>query len=560
MQGARSNGRHNAVLRSSGHTTQHTNRAMIFLAVVATVASVTLPCALAGAAAAAATSPSAAAAAAAGSSGREKVNFDFAFRFRLDPPPPPGPPPPPPHPPAPPIPPSALPKRLATCQHCEENVNYGTGSLKVLHTGTYTDCCTACAHYGGCKAWDWNPDGGACYLKDNASGPTKEKRWSGKMPTQVVVEQPGTAEYYIAQSAAQREEEKRSFLSMSEPSAPSHSGPGSNASEAQVGYDDSTWELVDTPHDMLINQKFDGRNSKGMAYLPRNSGWYRKHFSLPTDWKGKSVWLYIEGSFHKTFSYLNGVPLGFHQAGYTSFWLRLDNVTGVQFGGKNVLALYVDASFGTGWWYEGGGLIRHQYLVATSTTHLEPDGTWSYTVDVGTSTATVKTSAEITNHGKSVDTASIRATITDSEGASVGSSTSLPISIPVGATVMSNTSKALTGIKLWSVQTPTLYTVTVDVLSKLGGVLDTYNYSIGIRTLEYSATDGLHLNGENVKVRGFCDHSNFAGVGGAVPDRVNLYRTQMLRSVGGTEWHPLAMSDSSYLRLSHLSLALRNAS
>ena len=33
-----------------------------------------------------------------------------------------------------------------------------------------------------------------------------------------------------------------------------------------------------------------------------------------------------------------------------------------------------------------------------------------------------------------------------------------------------------------------------------------------------------------------CDHSNFAGVGGAVPDRVNLYRTQMLRSVGANAW------------------------
>ena len=66
-------------------------------------------------------------------------------------------------------------------------------------------------------------------------------------------------------------------------------------------------------------------------------------------------------------------------------------------------------------------------------------------------------------------------------------------------------------------------------------MLDSYNYSIGVRTLKYD-TKGLHINGESVKVRGFCDHSNFAGVGGAVPDRVNLYRTQMLRSVGGNAW------------------------
>ena len=56
----------------------------------------------------------------------------------------------------------------------------------------------------------------------------------------------------------------------------------------------------------------------------------------------------------------------------------MDNVTGVKYGGENVLALYCDASFGTGWWFEGGGLFRHNWLVSTDTTHLEPDGTWSY--------------------------------------------------------------------------------------------------------------------------------------------------------------------------------------
>lgn len=44
------------------------------------------------------------------------------------------------------------------------------------------------------------------------------------------------------------------------------------------------------------------------------------------------------------------------------------------------------------------------------------------------------------------------------------------------------------------------------------------------------------MNGRHVKLRGFCDHSNFGGVGSAVPDRVNLFRAQALRSVGGNAW------------------------
>ena len=40
----------------------------------------------------------------------------------------------------------------------------------------------------------------------------------------------------------------------------------------------------------------------------------------------------------------------------------------------------------------------------------------------------------------------------------------------------------------------------------------------------------------NVVVSRFCDHSNWGSVGNAVPDRINFFRAQMLRSVGGNAW------------------------
>ena len=50
--------------------------------------------------------------------------------------------------------------------------------------------------------------------------------------------------------------------------------------------------------------------------------------------------------------------------------------------------------------------------------------------------------------------------------------------------------------KLWSVKSPTLYTVTVDVMdSSSGKLLDSTNYSVGVRTLVYS-NKGLTLNDE----------------------------------------------------------------
>ena len=116
--------------------------------------------------------------------------------------------------------------------------------------------------------------------------------------------------------------------------------------QASPSFDDSRWQLVDAPHDMLIHQQLSPQAMEKMGYYFRNDGWYRKHFSLPADWNASTVHLYIEGSFHRSTVYLNGKLLGLHVQGYTAFSLRLDNVPGVQFGdsSKNVLAIYVDAT------------------------------------------------------------------------------------------------------------------------------------------------------------------------------------------------------------------------
>ena len=115
------------------------------------------------------------------------------------------------------------------------------------------------------------------------------------------------------------------------------------------------------------------------ACLPRGDGWYRKHFTLPSDWEGKAIWLAFEGVWQRTTVFLNGEllpvdrPATFavdtpdnpgdpsvwangtgtffdgHWEGYTGFTLRLDNSSGVHFGAENVLAIHVDALKGTGW-------------------------------------------------------------------------------------------------------------------------------------------------------------------------------------------------------------------
>jgi len=69
--------------------------------------------------------------------------------------------------------------------------------------------------------------------------------------------------------------------------------------------------------------------------------------------------------------------------------------------------------------------------------------------------------------------------------------------------------------------------------SSSDGVVDAVSTTHGFRSLRYDADAGFFLNQRHFKVRGFCDHNSFAVVGMAVPPRVDLFRAQALRALGG---------------------------
>ena len=118
-------------------------------------------------------------------------------------------------------------------------------------------------------------------------------------------------------------------------------------------FDDSSWELLDVPHDFLINGTYDGSSpGSGSSYIPRNNSYYRKHFKLPSEWQGGAVWLQFEGVFQKAQVYVNGVFMyADEDPGYNGFSIPLSGADHVKYGTEeNVIALFVDGSPGSGWW------------------------------------------------------------------------------------------------------------------------------------------------------------------------------------------------------------------
>jgi beta-galactosidase len=84
---------------------------------------------------------------------------------------------------------------------------------------------------------------------------------------------------------------------------------------------------------------------------------------------------------------------------------------------------------------------------------------------------------------------------------------------------------------LWSVDAPNLYSAIVTVEAN-GKPRDAERVSFGVRTAVFDADKGFFLNGKSVKIQGTCNHQDHAGVGAAVPDRLQWFRLGVLREMG----------------------------
>jgi beta-galactosidase/beta-glucuronidase len=344
---------------------------------------------------------------------------------------------------------------------------------------------------------------------------------------------------------------------------PKNPDPGANPAEASMTYDASSWEDVVLPHDGLIasapTQTGCPGGCSGKSYIQRKVLWYRKEFTFPTSWTGDDdeIWLDFEGAFRSTILWVNGEKVLTHASGYTPFRLRLDNITSIKMTGKNVITTFIDPDNGdsggqekgSGWWYEGGGLYRHVNMVKANKLHIAEDGVFAYSnitnSDDGlvawnsgsprrmtASSAILHTSVEVYNDEAKSGDFTAAFVLYDNTGKNVGTGTSAAATAPAGSSAIATAAIAVTDVKLWNSASPTMYTVSVTVSSG-GAVVDSMNITTGFRSLHYDSTDGFALNGEHFKIRGFCDHTNFAVVGMAIPPRINLFRAQASRAVGG---------------------------
>ena len=311
---------------------------------------------------------------------------------------------------------------------------------------------------------------------------------------------------------------------------------GADVAYTRPDFDDSSWRRLNLPHDWGVEgpfrQEYPGETGKLEWW---GVGWYRKHFDVPARDRGKQIYLEIDGAMSYAAVWLNGRFVGGWPYGYASF--RLDLTPFVEYGTENVVVIRLDNPPESSRWYPGGGIYRNVWLVKTAPVHVGHWGTFVTTPEVSSASATVSVRVRLDNDSDSTASVTVRTSVYElARGGAkaarpVATTGSSRVSLVAGGRATTAASLRVGRPKLWSVQKPSLYAA-VTTVEQDGKLVDSYETVFGIRTIEFDAARGLLLNGEQVEIKGVCNHHDLGALGAALNTRALERQLEILKEMG----------------------------
>ncbi len=313
-------------------------------------------------------------------------------------------------------------------------------------------------------------------------------------------------------------------------------------------FDDASFDRVVVPH---TNQRvpWHGFEDKSYEFVSI----YRRNLEIPTDTKGKRIFVDFEGVMTAATVYINGKRLGEYKGGYTPFSFELTDHLDYQ-GGRNLLAVKCDSTeradippFGKEVDYlTFGGIYREVALRIVPQLYIE--NVYAKPTDVLNSpsleTAIYLDRPVAATPGKLAVAVELR------DGDSVVAKTTERILTPAISPVVdpSDAGQAygaqpfadidnpshivrltsLKRIKLWDLEHPNLYAVHVQLFDN-GKQIDEHTSRIGFREAVFVDDQGFFLNGKSVKLHGLDRHQTFPWVGQAMPARVQRQDAKIVR-------------------------------
>lgn len=311
-----------------------------------------------------------------------------------------------------------------------------------------------------------------------------------------------------------------------------------------VAFDDSRWAVVCAPHTARLEpaDASGGRNYQGIV-------WYRKHFTVPADMKGKDVTVHFEAIMGKQDIFVNGKKVKSHLGGYLPITINLSEL-GVKAGDKCLIAVKADNSDDKTYppgkkqaaldFCYHGGMYRDVWLIGKSpvaiTDAIEANkvaggGVFLHYDNISEQSADVFVNVEVGNTSGRTAQPMVIAVVKDRDGKQLYSVTK-KIKVKAGKTTTAYLAMKMKQPKLWSPESPYLYNVEITVAEN-GTTVDGGMVRMGIRKAEFKGKDGFWLNGKPYhQLIGGNRHQDFAYVGNAMPNSQQWRDAKRLKDAG----------------------------
>ena len=310
-------------------------------------------------------------------------------------------------------------------------------------------------------------------------------------------------------------------------------------------------DVVNLPHDFLIGQDWvapdaserpdnsdAGSNVRSRlssrGFKEMGIGWYRYELTPKDEWKGKRIVLDFQGIMLVGDVYLNGQRIGGTDYGYLGFDIDLSKL--LKWGQTNEIAVKADTQNpSNSRWFTGAGLYRDVNLIVTNKDLFFP----RHPLFIRTQgNKEVKIKAEIINQqkvakGQSAAKMPVGVRILDADGKVVAEQKNdIHFNAKWRDREYELPSISLENAKLWSPDSPYLYTAEVTLYDSEGNIADLIKEPFGVRTIEIVPQKGLLVNGKKVLLKGYANHHTLGALGAAAYPRAIEKRLKLMKEFG----------------------------
>jgi beta-galactosidase len=275
----------------------------------------------------------------------------------------------------------------------------------------------------------------------------------------------------------------------------------------------------DLPHYTNVQMPFDGPSPRLPARNP--TGVYRRSFTTGRGWKRHRVVLHVGGAESVHAVYLNDKFVGY---GTDSRLPSEYDITDAVVSGANHLAIVVARYSALSyvedqdqWWM--AGLHRSVYIEARTPVHVA-DVRCHADLDVATGTGVLDVATEVSFAVAPCPGYQVRARLLGPEGRPVGPAVAVPVPHEFAAPYVfrgfiTRHQFEVTRVRPWSAESPTRYTLEVELLRPDGVVLERTQQRVGFRHVEIRQRQ-LLVNGQPIWIFGVNRHDHHPDRGKAV--------------------------------------------